>query len=81
MKLGPNELREFIEESLGVDVAEVENDSPLFSSGVIDSASLVELIVFVEAEGGVKFDPDDVTLDNLDSIDQILAFVAAKNGS
>lgn len=81
MTLGANSLREFIEENLGVDVSEIENDSPLFSSGLIDSASLVELIVFVESEAGVKFDPDDVTLDNLDSIDQILAFVAAKNGS
>lgn len=81
MRLGADSLREFIEESLGVDVSEIENDTALFSSGLIDSASLVELIVFVESEGRVKFDPDDVTLDNLDSIDQILAFVAAKNGS
>ena len=81
MKLESGSLREFLDESLGVDVGEIENDSPLFSSGLIDSASLVELIVFVETEGGVKFDPDDVTLDNLDSINQILAFVAAKNGS
>jgi len=81
MKLGPDPLREFIGENLGVDVGDIEDDTPLFSSGLIDSASLVELIVFVESQGNVKFDPDDVTLDNLDSIAQILTFVSAKNGS
>ena len=80
MKLGPALLFEFLEESLGVDTGEVEKETPLFSSGLMDSASLVELIMFVELEGGVRFDPDDITLDNLDSIDRILAFVAAKNG-
>jgi acyl carrier protein len=81
MTWGSDPLREFIGENLGVDVSEIEDDTPLFSSGLIDSASLVELIVFVESQGNVKFDPDDVTLDNLDSVAQILTFVSTKNGA
>ena len=75
MTLSKQLLLKFVEDKLGVDTAEVDADTPLFSSGVIDSASMVDLIVFVESEGNVKFGPDDITLDNLDSIGRILHFV------
>lgn len=76
MTLSKQLLLEFVESKLGVDVADVDEDTPLFSSGRIDSASMVDLIVFVESEGNVKFGPDDITLDHLDSIGSILRFVA-----
>jgi acyl carrier protein len=76
MTLSKQLLLEFVEGKLGVDVADVDEDTPLFSSGRIDSASMVDLIVFVESEGNVKFGPDDITLDHLDSIGNILRFVA-----
>ncbi len=76
MTLSKQLLLEFVEGKLGVDVADVDEDTPLFSSGRIDSASMVDLIVFVESEGNVKFGPDDITLDHLDSIGSILRFVA-----
>lgn len=75
MALSRDALLKFVEEKLGVDTAEVDESTPLFSSGMIDSASMVDLIVFVESEGDVKFSPDDITLDNLDSIGRILHFV------
>jgi acyl carrier protein len=76
MPLSKQLLLTFVEDTLGVDTADVDEDTPLFSSGMIDSASMVDLIVFVEAEGNVKFAPDDISLDHLDSIGRILRFVA-----
>jgi acyl carrier protein len=76
MTLSKELLLKFVEDKLGVDTAEVDEDTPLFSSGMIDSAGMVDLIVFVESAGNVKFRPDDITLDHLDSIDRILHFVA-----
>ena len=75
MPLSKQLLLDFVGSSLGVDVADVDEDTPLFSSGRIDSASMVDLIVFVESEGHVKFGPDDISLDHLDSIRSILRFV------
>jgi len=77
MALSKERLLQFVEDRLGVDTAELDADTPLFSSGMIDSASMVDLIVFLESEGYVKFAPDDITLDHLDSIGRILDFVAA----
>jgi acyl carrier protein len=80
MTLSKHLLLKFVEDNLGVDTADVDEDTPLFSSGMIDSASMVDLIVFVEAEGKVKFGPDDISLDHLDSIGRILRFVTDSQG-
>ncbi len=81
MPLNKELLVSFLEEELGVDRDEVDADTLLFSSGLIDSNSLVELVLLVENEGGIRFQPDDVNLDNLDSINQILRFVEEQSQS
>ncbi len=78
MALSKEQLLGFLQNRLGVDTSDVDEDTPLFSSGIIDSASMVELIVFVESEGSVKLEPDDISLDHLDSVGRILSFLAEK---
>jgi len=39
---------------------------------------MVALIMFIEHTAGLRVHPADVTLDNFDSIDRILAFVEAQ---
>jgi len=78
MPLVSQSIREYLSNRLGVDVSDVQDDSPLFSSSLVDSFSLVELITFIESAGGIKIDAWDVTLENFDSIERILAFVRAK---
>lgn len=65
---------EFLEGELGVDLSGFDADSPLFSSGAVDSFALVTLMMFLEREGGFRIAPADVTLDNLDSVNKMLAF-------
>jgi acyl carrier protein len=67
-------LVDFLETELGVEMDGIENDTPLFSSGIVDSFALVTLMMHLEREGGFRINPADVTLDNLDSIDRILAY-------
>ena len=76
MGLSKELLLRFLEDTLGVDTADLDEHTEIFSSGIIDSAAMVELIEFVECQGNVQFAPDDLTLDHLDSIDRILSFVA-----
>lgn len=78
MGLSKELLLGFMQEKLGVDTTDLDEDTRLFSSGVIDSVGMVQLIVYVESEGNMKFSPDDITLDHLDSIACILRFVAAQ---
>ena len=71
-------LKTYLGDRMGLDTATLEEGTPLFSSNLLDSFSMVDLIMFIEKEGGVRLDPADVSLDNLDSIGRILKFVDAR---
>lgn len=64
----------FLEEELGADLAGIGDDSPLFSAGIVDSFGLVNLMMFLEGEGGFRINPVDVNLENLDTVNRIVAF-------
>jgi len=78
MPLISQSIRDYLSNRLGVDVAELRDDSPLFSSSLVDSFSLVELITFIESAAGIRIDAWDVTLENFDSIQRILDYVRTK---
>jgi acyl carrier protein len=66
-------IRGFLEKDLGLDLSSVSNDSPLFTSGTIDSFALLELMSFMEAEFGAKIDITDLSIEQLDTIDALVA--------
>ena len=53
----------------------LDENTALFSSGLIDSLSVMDLVLLVENEIGQPVPPEDITLENFDSIARILAFV------
>jgi acyl carrier protein len=71
-------LLDILENELGVDTSAIVDDTPLFSSGMVDSFALVTLMTEIERAEGFRIQPDEVTLDNLDSITKIIAFVGRK---
>jgi acyl carrier protein len=75
MTLDKDVLLSFMADKLGVDTSDLDDESLVFSTGIIDSVGMVQLIAFVESGGRVKFQPDDITLEHLDSIGRILQFV------
>jgi acyl carrier protein len=80
MALTRTSLTEFLADTLGVDAAEIDEATPLFSSGLIDSEDMVELVFFIEGEEDFQFAPDEISLDHLDSVGHILKFVEARRG-
>ena len=78
MTLTAADLTGFMQEELGIDTNEVDSSSLLFTSGIVDSFSLVSLVTFIERQCGFTVQPDDVTLENLDSIQRIVDFAAAR---
>ena len=80
MALSKEVLLEFVTNNLGIDHGEVAEETPLFSSGLIDSKSMVDLILYIEREADVSFEADDITLEHLDTINRILRFVDSRNG-
>ena len=75
MPLTEESILAFLSESVGLDTTGVGRESLLFSTGVIDSFSLVSLLTFIESSCGFQIAAMDVNLDNFDSIERILKYV------
>ncbi len=78
MALTHDSLLDYLGSRMGVDTGQINDATPLFSSSILDSFSIVDLIMFVETEAGIHMDTWDVTLDNLDSIERILRYAEMK---
>ena len=74
MPVTAEEITRFLDDELAIDVDGIDTQSLLFSTGIIDSFSLVSLITFLEKKCGFRMSPGDVNLDNLDSIERILTY-------
>jgi acyl carrier protein len=72
-------IKEYICSSFDVEADELELDTELFSSGILDSFSMVSLVHFIEKTASVKFGAFDLNMSNLDSIEAILRFVDSKS--
>jgi len=77
MAINRETLLEYFDEQMGLDTTEIDDQTLLFSSNVLDSFSLVDLMMFIEKEAGIKIEPSEVTLDNFDSMERIFNFVAS----
>src|SRR5207249_3720632 len=78
MALTRSGLLTYFHADLGVDVSGIEDATPLFSSSLLDSFSMVGLIMFIEQQAGIRMDVLDITMENLDSIASILKLVECK---
>ena len=56
----------------------VSDDESLQGAGVIDSAGVLSLVVFLEEKFEIALGGDDVRPENLDTISNLVAFVMRK---
>jgi acyl carrier protein len=65
-------VEEYLDED---DDDEVGFDSPLISSGIVDSFSMVSLKVFLEKKYEIKLPDDEATPEAFDSVEKICVLV------
>ena len=53
----------------------VESTDQLFETGIIDSLSLLEMVVFIEREFCVELDQDMMNIENFETIEKIALLV------
>ena len=49
----------------------LKNEEPLFSSGMIDSFAMAQVGVFIETEFNLYIPDPELTVENMDTVDQI----------
>ncbi|MCP4292941.1 MAG: acyl carrier protein [bacterium] len=65
-------IDEYVDED---DDDEVEADTPLISSGIVDSFSMVSLKVFLEKKYQIKLPDDEATPEAFDTVNSIIELV------
>jgi len=75
--LGTEDLRALIADQFGLQPSELADDTAMFSSGLLDSFHLVELISVLEKTSGRRIKPGEINLENLDSPQRIARFLAS----
>ncbi len=70
-------IDEYVDED---DDLEVGVDSPLISSGIVDSFSMVSLKIFLEKKYDIKLPDDEATPDAFDTVTKIVELVKKHQG-
>lgn len=60
------------------DESALQDGDSFLDSGIIDSTGVLEIILFIEETFGVKVNDDEMIPANLDSVDNLAAFINRK---
>ncbi len=76
-------IREFIVSNFmfGVDDGSLKREDSFLQNGVIDSTGVLELVAYLEQSFNIEVDDHELVPVNLDSIQNVAAYVSRKLGS
>lgn len=60
------------------DEAALQDGDSFLAGGIIDSTGVLEIMLFIEETYDIKVDDDEILPENLDSIDNLVAFIRRK---
>jgi acyl carrier protein len=63
---------------LGQNSQMLKNDVSFLDEGIIDSTGILELVAFIESTYGLVVEDEELIPDNLDSINNIMAYLKKK---
>ena len=75
------ELITFIRDEVAVIEGDVAADTDLLLSGLVDSLGVIRITQWIEDELDVDVPPGDVTLENFQTVDRIVSYVATRNAA
>jgi acyl carrier protein len=62
----------------GESPANLRDDTPLRTSGILDSLATLSLITFIEEQYGIEVEAHETDVDNFDRIRDMVAFIERK---
>ena len=72
-------IRAYIQtELLGDESFEIAPDQDLLLTEILDSLAVIRLVEHIESEAGLAIPPEDVTLENFQSLRQIDAYLRTR---
>ncbi|MGZ4954077.1 acyl carrier protein [Methylobacter sp.] len=73
-------IKQYILENLlfTEDESAIQDNDSFLDGGIIDSTGVMEIILFIEETFGIRVNDDEMLPANLDSVDNLIAFVQSK---
>ncbi|OGS04639.1 MAG: acyl carrier protein [Elusimicrobia bacterium RIFCSPLOWO2_12_FULL_59_9] len=77
------EIRQYILSQFlpGERSANLQDDTPLLTSGIVDSLGMLRMIGFIEQRFVIEVDAHDATVDNFERIQDIAVFIESKRAT
>ncbi|MBD3320291.1 MAG: acyl carrier protein [Chitinivibrionales bacterium] len=76
-----DDVKQFVVDNfLFGDDSKLQNDTSFLESGIIDSTGILEVITFIEETYDIKVEDEEMLPENLDSLNNISAFITRKKG-
>ena len=74
------QIRDFLSrEILFSDEFPYRDDSSLLDEGIVDSMGVVQVVMFVQSNFGIRVEPNEITKSNFDSIRKLAAYIRGKS--
>ena len=74
-----NKIKDFVVENfLFGDDAGLDSHTSFMETGIVDSTGILELVEYISSEFQITIDDAELLPENLDSIDNIIAFIGRK---
>ena len=63
------------------DASQLPDDASLLDRGIIDSTGVLEIVLFLEEQFGIKVKDSDMLPENFDTVDRMAQFVVRLSGA
>lgn len=71
-------LLKFVQEEVCSTGIELSGDTDLLLTGAVDSLGVIRITQWLEDESGIEVDPGDVTLENFQTVDKMVAYARSR---
>jgi acyl carrier protein len=72
------QIKKYIIENFMYGEGSLTDDQQLFESGIIDSLGFIKLLSFIDEEFKISIDMSEVTMENFQSVDEIVKTIEGK---
>jgi acyl carrier protein len=73
------QVKEFFIDNFMAEMDVISDTDSFLENGIIDSTGVLELVLFLEETYNIKVEDDEIIPENLDSLENIAAYVTSKN--
>lgn len=78
MSADPYPLKDYVLQHIVPSKTDIDYDEPLFTSGLVDSFGLLDLLFFIREQYGVNIEDFEITDNNLDTLNTLAEYIESK---